>query len=196
MKKGKLLGSALAAVIAIGGSFTYYHEVLADSSQKAESNKTVESTNEGGKTISLDPKIEYHNGVSKDVKFQVKEPSANLLPDGLKKLNKRTETIQQNGHQLNVVTQAWVDKDAKNKPKYKQKQLLIIQSNDDGSNKPKNILAKGQKVKVAGVDGWVINPKLEDPTQIMFWKNGHYYNVRGQNIKVDKLIRIAESLFK
>lgn len=57
-----------------------------------------------------------------------------------------------------------------------------------------DVLSKGEKIQVAGVDAWLIKRSEHDPIQLIFWKDGRYFNVRGMNIKADKLIKIAESL--
>lgn len=124
-------------------------------------------------------------------RFRAYEPT--FIPEGLKKLEMNQYDSSDGIDTLNVIELAWVDDKAVSDPEHKQ--LLIVQSSDDGSRKPMDILSEGEKIFLdENIEAWVINPALKDPTQIMFWKNDQYFNVRGQNIPVETLIKVANSL--
>lgn len=124
------------------------------------------------------------------VKLDPYEPD--YVPADLKKIEPKQYNLSNAGYSLNIIESAWIDNKPITSPEHKQ--LLIIQSNDDGSNKPENILNEGEKIMLGDVEAWVLNPALNDPTQIMFWKNNQYFNVRGLNISKEELIKVALSL--
>ena len=63
------------------------------------------------------------------------------------------------------------------------------QSQDTG--RPEELLLKCKKVLVKGADAWIYG---KTNTQLMFWKDGMYYNLASEHIPVEELIKIAESL--
>jgi len=176
---GGIVGAALAVVIS-----GFVSQEKATSANSYQNTKVTEDTK---------IKVERFNGIAQDkLSFKAKKPT--VLPEDVKELEPKTEVVIQGAKKLKVVKQAWVDKDADKKLKYQRKELLIIQSDDDGTVKPMNVLSKGEKIQVAGVDAWLIKRGEHDPIQLIFWKDGRYFNIRGMNIKADKLIKIAESL--
>ncbi|HZG60179.1 MAG TPA: DUF4367 domain-containing protein [Anoxybacillus sp.] len=179
-KKHIAVGTVLTAALVLGGGL--YHGITS----KATTPSKVETSKENV------PKTTVMRDLS-SVPFAIKEPT--FIPEGLKKAGKHSEVIEQGGHKLTIVQQGWGDENPEGKLKYQQKELLILQSSDDGSNKPFDILSRGEKTTVAGVDAWIIKGNDEhDPVQIMFWKDGKYFNVRGMNIPIEQLIKVAESL--
>ncbi|ANB58635.1 hypothetical protein GFC29_3337 [Anoxybacillus sp. B7M1] len=184
MKKKRLIIGGMAGAVlavAIAGFVLQEKTISADSYQ----NKKV--------TEDTKVKVERFNGIAQDkLSFKAKKPT--VIPEGVKELEPKTEVVTRGNKQLTVVKQAWVDKDADKKLKYQQKELLIIQSDDDGTVKPMDILSEGENIQVAGVDAWLIKRGEHNPVQLIFWKDGRYFNVRGMNIEVDQLIKIAESL--
>lgn len=180
-KRYALLTTALATAMILGGGYLSQNETHADSYQQVELNDQNQ------------PKSSITKGIASHVPFKVKTPAN--LPEGVVPGAANTQTYEQNGKRLTVVQQGWLDKDKDKKLKYQQKELLITQSSDDGSYLPTGLLSKAEKITVQGVDAWVLRgDDLHDPVQIMFWKDGTYYNIRGMNIQDDKLLKIAESL--
>ncbi|MGJ9459520.1 DUF4367 domain-containing protein [Oceanobacillus sp. CF4.6] len=180
-KRNAIIGGILGTALVISGFLLQDESTSADSFEKVkvtENNKVKSESVEGM--------------VQEKVPFEIRKPA--VIPEGLVPVEPKTKTITQGANKLNVMQQGWVDKDADKKLKYQQKELLITQSSDDGSVKPTEILSKGEKIEVSGVDAWLISRGEHNPVQIMFWKDNQYFNVRGMNIEVDKLIEIAESL--
>lgn len=76
-----------------------------------------------------------------------------------------------------------------------QRALMITQIEEN--MKPIDLLNDCEKITIKGVDAYIYNPQANigiSVIQIMFWKDGKYYNIMGRDIKLDKLIKIAESL--
>jgi hypothetical protein len=77
----------------------------------------------------------------------------------------------------------------------KTRALVILQTEDTG--KPHKLLDECEKVKVKGVDAYIYDPQPgigRSVVQVMFWKDGKYYNVAGSDLSKGDLLKIAESL--
>jgi len=60
-----------------------------------------------------------------------------------------------------------------------------------------DLMQKWDKVKINGDDGYISDfgtSGTNNAVQIMFWKNGRYYNVSGSGLSKDYLLEIAESI--
>ncbi|TCP66468.1 DUF4367 domain-containing protein [Baia soyae] len=118
--------------------------------------------------------------------YEVKEPT--FIPRGLNAVPEQVSKVGQlSSDSLYITRQAWVD------PTNERRNLLVLQSNDDGSKKPESDLSEGKRVTLAGVDAWII--LMDDLTKIMLWKDGKYYLIRGENIPESELIKVTESMF-
>ncbi|MDQ0416101.1 hypothetical protein J2Z48_000259 [Croceifilum oryzae] len=118
--------------------------------------------------------------------YEVKKPK--YIPQGLNAVPEQVSKVGQlSSDSLYITKQAWVD------PTNERRNLLVLQSNDDGSKKPESDLSEGKKVTLAGVDAWIIS--MDDLIKIMLWKDGKYYLVRGENLPESELIKVMDSMF-
>lgn len=76
--------------------------------------------------------------------------------------------------------------------------LQIIQTEDTGRPSPGDeFIREWDKIKIKGEDAYISNFEISgtnDTVQIMFWRNGRYYNVSGTDLSKDYLLKIAESI--
>lgn len=122
------------------------------------------------------------NEVSKNVKFNVKEPDYKYKNMQKVKVDGRNFSNSINTFDATI---SWYKTDD-------NKEIRIQQAPDTG--KPEDLLARCKKIKIGDIDAWVYSSDLGDTfAQIMFWKDGEYFNVSGA-ATVDELIKISQSL--
>lgn len=116
--------------------------------------------------------------------FTIEKPT--FLPEGFQEESTKLETSTRGPYQLNVAKMFFKGPG--------NKQLMIMQVEDTGV--PDSLLSQAVKTTINGVDAWIYNPspQVSSPNiQIMFWKDGKYYNVSG-NVGQETIIKVAESL--
>lgn len=171
----KKLILVVSAFTLASGVFFFQVSFAKDSIKKATFSTPKQATKEQTEWAIVD-----------EVNYDVKKPK--FVPKGLNAIPEQDSRFGQlSDDSLYVTKQGWID------PSNERRNLLIIQSNDDGSKKPIEELSEGKKVSIAGVDAWIINSST---IKIMLWKDGKYYHVRGENLPETELIKVTKSLFQ
>lgn len=124
---------------------------------------------------------EYKNEeeVKKNIKFQLKEPEYKYKNMKKIEVTGNSQSSKFNSFDVGITIYRTDD----------NREVRIQQVQDTG--RPNEILSMSEKISINGVDAWVYG---EYYIQIMFWKEGMYYNVSAENVELNELIKIAESI--
>ncbi|MFL0197414.1 DUF4367 domain-containing protein [Clostridium sp. WILCCON 0269] len=120
--------------------------------------------------------------VNKNIKFKPKKPKYSYANMKETSLVGQTQSTSLGSFDLSIITYKGDD----------NKEIRIQQAQDTG--KPEDLLARCKKISINGIEAWVYGDEQgDDYKQIMFWKDGMYYNV-ASDIELDELIKIAASI--
>ncbi|SKA86892.1 protein of unknown function [Clostridium sp. USBA 49] len=154
---------------------TFAKENIAKNTSTSDKPKTMESDKFNSKVKNLDNEDE----VLKNINFKPKEPEYKYKNMKKVKVTGQKHSASTGSFDLSVSYYQTDD----------GKEIRIQQAPDTG--KPEDTLARAQKISINGTDAWVYGNKNK---QIMFWKDGIYYNIAAEDVELDELIKVASSL--
>lgn len=175
-----ILVVTLISVILIGTSVFAFNNIKEskNNNDSTPPNKTMSSKNFNSRLTDFKTKDE----INKNIKVKIKEPKYKHA--NIKQINVQgqRQSSRLGSFDLTVMTYKGDD----------NKYIRIQEAQDTG--KPEDLLTNSKKISINDTEAWVYgDEKGDNYKQIMFWKNGTYYNV-ASDIELNELIKVAESI--
>ncbi len=170
--------------------------VLTSSLKSPNVNNTADNKEKKIPNIKVkETEIKDRDKIQKQTPFKIESPSLDL------------EDLKETQHTLTVIDYTIEDQSIPEDIPSNHRITTIYKGNDNRSlmitqleetTRPADLLNECEKVKLKDVDAYVYNPTNNKGTkgviQVMFWKDGKYYNIMGKDIGKEKLLKIAETL--
>ncbi|CAB1244750.1 DUF4367 domain-containing protein [Clostridium sp. MT-14] len=149
-----------------------------NTNDSTSSNKTISSKNFNSRLTDFKTEDE----INKNIKVKIKEPKYKHA--NMKQINVQGQRQNNSLGSFDLIVMTYKGDD--------EKYIRIQEAQDTG--KPEDLLTNSKKISINDTEAWVYgDEKGDNYKQIMFWKNGTYYNV-ASDIELNELIKVAESI--
>lgn len=175
LKHKKIIIAVTLIFVTLIGTSVFAFNIIRDSTIP---NKAMSSKNFNSRVTDFKTKDE----VNKNIKIKFKEPKYKHANMKQIHVEGQRQSSSLGSFDLTVTTYKGDD----------NKYIRIQEAKDTG--KPEELLSNSKKISINDTDAWIYgDEKGDNYKQIMFWRDGIYYNV-ASDIDLSELIKVAESI--